>query len=295
MKAMIFGLGSIGTRHVRLLLDMGHEVIAFRSGKKGFKNTLGIPEVNSWNELDSWEVESALITNPTDQHIETALRCAEQNIPIFLEKPISASLENLDTLISLVEKHSVPTYVAYVLRFHPEVKSLKEKVRGRKIRRAKFMCRSYLPDWRPELNHLESYSASSIRGGGALLDVSHEFDLVSYIMGPIEKIEGRLEKRSNVTIDAEDFVEARVETRHGEAEVIIDIASKESERKIVIETESEILEANLLDGRDRDILYREQLEYFIDHRKDTRMMNNLCEASNLFRKLLSFREKSFAI
>ena len=291
MKMLLFGLGSIGRRHARLLLEEGHEVYAFRSGNGVSGNELGLPEICRWESVDTLQPEVVFIANPTHCHMETALACAERAIPMFIEKPIGASMQNLDCLLQLVKKNEIPTYVAYVLRFHPEVVALKKKLMGRSIQRARFVARSFLPSWRPGQNHMESYSARYDAGGGALLDVSHEFDLVSYLMGPVRAISGKLERRGKVTVDAEDYVEAIVQTDSGKAEIIIDIASQELERSIRIEADGEIFEANLMNGEDRDILYRAQLRHFLSNFKNSEMMNNLEMAVPLFRQLIAFRER----
>lgn len=291
MKILFFGLGSIGSRHARLLKEIGgYEVHAFRSGRKGRGNPLGVPEISGWREVDALKPDVAFITNPTDLHIETALPCAERGMALFLEKPIGASTDGLKELLGLVLKKRLPTYVAYVLRFHPAVRRLKEELKGRKVLGARFSCRSWLPDWRPGRDHLESYSAHREMGGGALLDVSHEFDLAQYLFGPVVEITGRPERRSCVTVDAEDFVKATVRCPSVAVEIVIDIASKETERTIAIETDQGTICENLMDGTDRDMPYRDQLRYFIDHRNDLTMMNNLFEAKPLFEKLIAFRQ-----
>ena len=43
---------------------------------------------------------------------------------------------------------------------------------------------SYLPEWRPGTDYRRSYSASSTRGGGAILDCIHEIDLALWYFGP---------------------------------------------------------------------------------------------------------------
>lgn len=307
MKILVFGLGSIGSRHVRLLKEIAEcELYAFRSGQGRNENSLGVLEIQGWQEVDVLKPDIALIANPTYLHIETAYPCAERGMTLFLEKPIDVSTKHLDDLIDLVAAKKIPTYIAYVLRFHPVVKALKERLKNRAVRRARFVSRSYLPDWRPGRDYRKCYSALWASGGGALLDVSHELDLAQFLFGPVQEISGRLERRSDVTIDADDFVQATVRCGSIESEIIIDIASRRLERTIRIETDQGVLEGDLLKGTlqgdgfekdvpgfddDRDGLYREQLRYFFAHQNDPEMMNNLVEASPLFRKMIRFREQ----
>lgn len=292
MRILFFGLGSIGLRHARLLQEMGgHEIHAFRSGN-GRGNPLKLPEIADWKEVDRLAPEAAFITNPTHLHIDTALPLAERGIVLFMEKPIGASTGRLDRLVALIEKKKLPTYVAYVLRFHPAVKRLKEDLAGRKVRKARLVSRSSLPSWRPGRDHRESYSARRDLGGGALLDVSHEFDLARYLFGEVTGISGRLERRSDVTIDAEDYVEATVRCPAGEVEIVIDIASTRPERTITVETDRGTLTADLMAEGDGDLPFREQLRFFFENRSNPAMMNNVPEAASLFRRLIAFREEA---
>ena len=306
MKIILFGLGSIGLRHARLLKEIGrHELVAFRSGKKGAGNPLGIKEISSWQEADKIRPDAAFITNPTFLHTETALPCAEREIALFIEKPIDRSTKELEKLLALVRKSKGASYVAYVLRFHPVVTALRSELDEKKNLTAQFVCNSWLPDWREGQNHAQSYSARKEMGGGAILDVSHEFDLAAYLLGPVESIKGSFQRRGTVTIDAEDFVDAHVTCGSGRAQITIDIASRESERVITVKTGDGTYRADLLKGSlsfsspeeswqkeyavERDDPYRSQLRYFLDNIENPRMMNHLSEAAGLFRQLVAFR------
>ena len=96
MKVLIFGLGSIGSRHARLLKGMGeHDLYAFRSQRQVPCNDLGIPEIFSWDEVGQVSPEVAFITNPTSLHISTALSCAERGMSLFVEKTKSSWLRQV--------------------------------------------------------------------------------------------------------------------------------------------------------------------------------------------------------
>ena len=154
MKILICGLGSIGKRHARILQKMGgHEIFALRTYQGQEKNDLGIKELKSWEEVDRYAFDIALITNPTCLHVTTALECARRRMHLFIEKPIGASLENLDPLLNLVEEKSLTAYVAYPLRFHPVIETLKKRIEGQKILHARATCASFLPEWRSNQNH----------------------------------------------------------------------------------------------------------------------------------------------
>lgn len=306
MKVLFFGLGSIGSKHARLLKERGGcELFAFRSNSGVQKNILGIPEIYSWHEVDALQADVAFITNPTHLHIETALQCADRNMALFLEKPLGCDTSGLNDLISVVNKKQLPTYVAYVLRFHPVMNELKRLILGDSIFHARFVCTSHFPSWRPEQDHKKSYSAQKSCGGGVIFEVSHEFDAVEYLFGPIRSMEGDFGRRADVTVDAEDYVNAMIQTDRAPVNVHLNFFSHKQQRIVCIDTEGGCYEADFIgstirfnSGSDqwerripfeRDDMYRNQLNYFFDHINDYRMMNNIFNAAPLFERIVKFR------
>ena len=98
-RVLLIGLGSIGTRHARLIRrHFPHEVFALRSFLGQERNDLGIPELASWKEVDEQGFDVAIIANPTFLHIDTATLCAERGLHLFLEKPVDCRLDGLGLL-----------------------------------------------------------------------------------------------------------------------------------------------------------------------------------------------------
>jgi predicted dehydrogenase len=303
-KVVIFGLGSIGSRHAELLLDKSEcELFAFRSSKKAAKNRLGIKELFSWQELRSINPDIALISNPTDQHIKTALKCAALGMHLFIEKPVSHDLKGIAELKKIVQKNKLTVYIAYCLRFHPVIKKARELLLNKKILHVRSACASFLPDWR---GGRETYSSFKSQGGGVLLDISHELDYVSYIFGRIKRIEGEFGRSADVTRDAEDFADIFAVTERAiPSNIHLDYFSRKSERTLKVAFNDGYLSGDLLansldfvsDGKKRSFKFRnsrndyllEQWDYFIDHIGQRSIMNSLDEASGLLKNILELK------
>ncbi|MCL5072003.1 MAG: Gfo/Idh/MocA family oxidoreductase [Actinobacteria bacterium] len=310
MKVVIFGLGSIGQRHVRILLEnYSHDLYIFRSGASGNVNSLGIKEVYSWEEVKDLKPEVVFITNPTSLHMETAIKCAGEGYKIFMEKPIGKDTNSLEQLIDAVKKDNLVTYVAYNLRFHPIIKKIREYLKEKKPLYARVVCTSFLPSWRPNTDHLKSYSANTDMGGGVILDLSHEIDYVDYLFGGIKQITGNFAKLGNVTVDAEDCVDMLVISGDIPVNIHLDFLSQLRQRYIQIdfdgltvvadlinvnikEYEGETLKNNIQLEYEKGQEYEEQIKYFLDNINNPEMMNNLIEASNLFKKIIAFKNKN---
>src|SRR3989338_5381572 len=120
MKVIFFGLGSIGLRHARILKKKKkHKLYAYRTYKGQKNSALGIEELTSWKEIDRIHPDVAFITNPTNLHISTAIRCAQRGMQLLIEKPLDSEIKNLPKFLRVVSQKKLTAYVAYVLRFHP--------------------------------------------------------------------------------------------------------------------------------------------------------------------------------
>lgn len=308
-RVLVIGLGSIGTRHARLLTSHFPDVsvVALRSGQSSEANPLGIPEIHSWEEVDADAFEAAVIANPTSRHLETAMQCAQRGLHLFVEKPIDCRLAGLDDLLTVVQKRGLTTYVAYPLRHHAVVRTLRSRLGDRSVLSACLVSASYLPDWRPGRNHLEVYSARSEMGGGVLLEMSHELDLAQHLFGTVHEVRGALRRVDGVTVDAEDCADVLLTHDWGITNIHLDMISRRARRTIEVETAdgyviADIRRQTVTDNRDGiteefsvaadpDDMYVAQLRYFLSGLGETGLDNNLHQASSLFKKIIELREE----
>ena len=70
---------------------------------------------------------------------------------------------------------------------------------------AKAQYGNYLPNMRPNVNYRDLYCAHKETGGGAILDVIHEIDYLTWLLGPVIAVNCVADKISNLDINVEDF------------------------------------------------------------------------------------------
>jgi predicted dehydrogenase len=163
MRILICGLGSAGRRHLRNLLALGIEdLILLRSGKStlpddeisGFPQESGIDEA-----LERWNPDAVIISNPTSLHMQVALPAAEAGCHIFLEKPISHSMDGLQAFEQAVLKSGKQVLVGFQFRYHPGLKQVKclilEGAIGEVVG-TRVNWGEYLPDWHPWEDYRQS-------------------------------------------------------------------------------------------------------------------------------------------
>jgi len=245
-KILFYGLGSIGSRHAALLQEhFDVELAACRTGSSG--NTLNIKEFDTLDDAFSFCPDIAFITNPTNLHIDTAIECAKRSIHLFIEKPLSNSLDGISELVGLINKNQLINHVAFCMRFHPVIKYLKNEVDMSEAFYARTLCSSYFPAWRPNQDYRKSYSADKERGGGVINELVHELDYNEYLFGDLKSISVSKGQISHLQISAEDFAEFDlIHSGDQKGHISLDYFSHKRERTIKIYFHDKMIEADVI-------------------------------------------------
>jgi predicted dehydrogenase len=222
MRTAICGLGSIGRRHLKNLYSLGEQdVVLVRSGKGalGSEGLEGYPvESDLEAALERWEPEAVLVTNPTSLHLQPAIPAALAGCHLFLEKPVSHSMERVDELRQALADGGGRALVGYQLRFNPGLRSVRSLVQEGAIGAvlsAHAHRGEYLPGWHPWEDYHGSYSARRDLGGGALLTLSHPFDYLRWILGEVAAVSAEIGGRDFLDVEVDTSAEAILEMQSG--------------------------------------------------------------------------------
>ena len=215
MKILCLGLGSIGQRHIRIAKELRKcEIYSLPSGygqtNEKFVSDYDIKVCSSADEAIRIKPNFAIIANPTSLHMESALWLANQGIPFLIEKPVSDSNEYLGKLTDVVDSGSVKVLVAYNYRYHPAFNQIckwLDENRIGTILSLRAELGQWLPDWHPDRDYRQDYSAIKSLGGGVTLDLSHEIDLAYRLFGKVEKVSAICGHFSSLDIETEDIIE----------------------------------------------------------------------------------------
>lgn len=209
-KVLLVGLGSIGSRHLRLIRELlpSANICVLRHLKNDVYKENNLLVVTEIEEALQFNPDIAIICNPSSQHVSIAQKLADAKVHLLIEKPISNETEGVLELLETCKKNRVHLQVGYNLRFYASLIEFKKKIDNRSIGKLlSFKCEvgSYLPNWRPNSDYKYSVSARKELGGGVLLELSHEIDYINWIFGPIEWIIASSGKQSDLEIDVDDF------------------------------------------------------------------------------------------
>lgn len=242
MKALIIGYGSIGQRHHEVLLSLNIFETIDLVTKQKIKDSTTYKYLELVNDLSSYDY--FVISSETNKHFDQ-LKMLEDNVTnklILCEKPLFESKKNLHIVNNNI-------FVGYVLRYHPLLQKLKSFLEEDNPIYANIRCGQYLPNWRPNIDYRDSYSAHKNQGGGVLLDLSHEIDYVQWLLGAVVELKSYQLHQSNLEIDSDDLVLIMGKTdRTAIINISIDYISKSTYRDIRIETNEKTFELDLIDN-----------------------------------------------
>ncbi len=223
MKILIVGTGSIGKRHLTNCLIIDHfSSVAVVSRSKSLIEEFPAIQVfgtiaSACNEQQKYD--AAIVATPTSLHIENCVDLIQNGIKkIYLEKPVAQNLDHVDSLVALAQAENVTVFVGFDLRFDlglNHVKSLLEKKAIGNLISFQAEVGQYLPDWRQGTDYKEGMSAKVALGGGVMLDLIHEFDYLSWILGGFQRVCGFHKKIEKLGIETEGIAVNILETKAG--------------------------------------------------------------------------------
>ncbi len=202
IKIGIIGVGHLGSIHLRLLKEIPeYEVIGIYDRDAERAATVAKEhDVRAWEDMNSLidACDAVDIVTPTIAHFECAKAALKRFKHVFIEKPITHTVEEAKALMLLAREANVKAMVGHVERFNPAYLSIKDQEL-----RPLFIESHRLAQWNP-------------RGTEAsvVLDLMiHDIDIILSLVGaPVKKVSA-----SGVAVISEtpDIANARIEFDNG--------------------------------------------------------------------------------
>ena len=211
-SVLVVGAGSIGSRHLRNLRALGVARLAACDPDPARQAAAAQEfQVQVFADLrqaiQTATPDLVFICTPPVMHLPQARQAVDAGAHVFVEKPLSHNLDGVDALIAAAGAGKRQVQVGYNLRFHPGVERLKQIVDEGALGRilwAYAEVGQYLPDWRPQQDYRQAYTARRDLGGGILLDASPELDSITVLLGLPAEVACMAGKVSALELDVED-------------------------------------------------------------------------------------------
>jgi len=240
-SALVIGYGSAGKRHARELQALGLKVAVV--SRRPLEGVLAYDALGP--ALEAERPDYLVIANETAQHGATlaALVALDYSGRVLVEKPLTRDPE------ALPEHRFAALYVGYQLRFHPVIQRLRAALSELRPVAVQAYVGQHLATWRPERDYRDSYSSQAEAGGGALRDLSHEIDLLLWLLGGWTRIAALGGNHGVLETNAEDAFAILMETSNCPLVTLqLNCLDRQTRREILVVGDRHTLHADLIAG-----------------------------------------------
>lgn len=213
----VIGVGHLGKLHTKMFRQIENCNLTgvydsnFEQAKL-VANEFGVTAFKSVEELLS-KVKAVSVAATTSAHYEVVKKCFENDINVFVEKPITATIEQGEELVKIAEQKKLKFQVGHIERFNPGLLSLE----------------SYISD--PMFIQSDRLSQFNPRGTdvAVVLDLMiHDIDIIlSFIKSDVKQIDAN---GVAVVSDHIDIANARIQFENGAVANVT--ASRISQKKM---------------------------------------------------------------
>lgn len=132
LKVGVLGAGHLGKIHLRLLNQSEkYELVGFYDENQDYAEKIaaefGYKHFDTIAKLIH-AVDVIDIVTPTLSHYKCARVAIKSGKHVFIEKPISTTVEEAEEIIALAKEYNVKGQVGHVERFNPAFKAVKDKI-----------------------------------------------------------------------------------------------------------------------------------------------------------------------
>lgn len=128
MKIGLVGVGHLGKIHLKCLLNTKFEFVGFYDPNEDLRKSISeTHQIKAYDELDALiaDVDCIDVVSPTVFHYDIAKKAIIAGKHVFIEKPLTETLEQAEELVALSQKHNVKVQVGHVERYNPAIRSLR--------------------------------------------------------------------------------------------------------------------------------------------------------------------------
>ena len=127
VRLAVIGVGHLGRHHARVAAALpGVDLVGIHDhhdGRAGeVSREFGLKVLRNLRDV-AGEAEAAIVATPTVSHAEIATELLERGLDVLVEKPMTASLEEADRLVSLARARGRVLAVGHIERHNPAVEA----------------------------------------------------------------------------------------------------------------------------------------------------------------------------
>jgi predicted dehydrogenase len=214
----VIGVGALGRHHARHLatLPEARLVGVYDTDRERAAAVADELRTRAYDDLDALlrEARAVSVAVPTPAHAAVGLHALGRGVPVLMEKPLAATLDEADALLAAARHGGLPLQVGHIERYNRALRAAEPYLDG-----PRYMESQRLAPFQPRGTDV-----------AVVLDLMiHDLDLVLYLTGGQESTEVRASGLSVLSSHL-DIANARVEFANGA--VALATASRVSRERV---------------------------------------------------------------
>lgn len=132
LNIAVIGCGNWGKNHIRVLHELGalHSISDQNTTSATAYSTLyNVPFYNFEEMIANTTIQGIVIATPAHTHFELAMRCLQSGKSVFVEKPLTLTINEAQQLDQYATKQNLTLMIGHLLQYHTgflKIKELKE-------------------------------------------------------------------------------------------------------------------------------------------------------------------------
>jgi predicted dehydrogenase len=179
VRLAVIGVGHLGKEHARILSSLPDVELVGVADANAEQAQVVARRCQTQAFSDPWpllpRIDAAVIAVPTSHHHAIAARCLSRGISLLIEKPLAATLEQAEELVTIADRQGARLQVGHIERFNPAFEELQ-----RRPLQPKFV----------ECERCGPFSGRSLDTGAVLDLMIHDLDLLlALVRSPVAAVE----------------------------------------------------------------------------------------------------------
>lgn len=239
MNIVVIGLGSMGKRRIRLIMEMYPKFIVFGVDSRNDRRSEVIEEfgvtcyksIGEMNEI----IDCAFICTTPLSHSSIINDCLKRGWHVFTE--LNLVPDGYDDNMELAKQKNCVLFLSSTFIYREEMKYIRSQISSKKKWNYIYHIGQYLPDWHPWENYQEMF-LSDKRTNGCREIMALEIPWLINAFGEIVNIHVLSDKMTGLQVDYNDNYMLQLTHDNGnKGTMIVDIVSPCATRKLEVYAE----------------------------------------------------------
>ena len=194
-RLAVVGAGTIGMRHIRAVNQCLRAVLAGVAEtndrvRAEIAETGAVVDSAVGRMIERTNPDGVIVATQTDAHLEAALPAIAAGLPVLIEKPIAATLEEAESIGAAAAKSGCRVLVGHQRRYHPQAEVAREMVQTGKLGDVLLVSGVW-----GVRKHDEYYGQAFRRtreAGPVMINIVHDIDMLRHVVGEIDLVSAML-------------------------------------------------------------------------------------------------------